>query len=151
MLCYYISQDQLLMKFSRPFQTQVKQKIDKAVEALNTYFIPQVNTAYEEYNFRQTKQRDNETLGTYHTRLRHLSQNCYIFTLTHNTSNKSQPPQCEVLISTQPISVIIDSGASVNIIDEPTYKLLTRKNSVLRLRQPESNIFSYGSNYQSLV
>ena len=49
---------------------------DKAVEALNAYFIPQTNTAYEEYNFRQAKQRDNETLDTYHTRLRQLSQNC---------------------------------------------------------------------------
>ena len=49
---------------------------DKAVEALNAYFIPQINTAYEEYNFRQAKQRDNETLDAYHTRLRQLSQNC---------------------------------------------------------------------------
>ena len=287
---------------------------DKAVEALNAYFIPQTNTAYEEYNFRQAKQRDNETLDTYHTRLRQLSQNCsfadvdkeiknqiiigclsqklrrralrdnptlkelldagraeersqaqaktvekqqsfqdinaitsardkdnpsrrdtkkfqnqrqspsntryqqhhsknlgqpetcrncggvyphikdcpakgkechsckkighfskvcrssnkpkparnrlhnvsnapiddpdYIFTLTNNTSNTSQPPQCEVLIETQPVNVIIDSGASVNIIDEHTFKLLARKNGHLRLRQPESNIFPYGSNYQ---
>ena len=49
---------------------------DKAVEALNAYFIPQINTANEEYNFRQAKQRDNETLDAYHTRLRQLSQNC---------------------------------------------------------------------------
>ena len=49
---------------------------DKAVEALNAYFIPQTNTTYEEYSFRQAKQRDNETLDTYHTRLRQLSQNC---------------------------------------------------------------------------
>ena len=58
----------------------------------------------------------------------------YIFTLTNNTSNKNQPPQCEVLIDNQPVNVIIDSGASVNIIDEPTYKLLTWKNNLLRFR-----------------
>ena len=28
---------------------------DKAIEALNAYFIPHVNTAFEEYNFRQAK------------------------------------------------------------------------------------------------
>ena len=68
----------------------------------------------------------------------------YIFTLINNTSNKSQPPQCEAQIETQPVNVIIDSDASVNIV----YKLLTWKNSPLCLRQPESNIFPYGSNYQ---
>ena len=66
----------------------------------------------------------------------------YIFTLTNNTSNNNQPPQCEVLIETQPVNVIIDSGASVNILDEPTYKLLTQTNGLLRLTQSESNIFS---------
>jgi hypothetical protein len=28
----------------------------KAVECLNTYFVPKVNTVYEEYQFRQAKQ-----------------------------------------------------------------------------------------------
>ena len=49
---------------------------DKAVEALSAYYIPPANTAYEEYNFRQAKRRDYETLDTYHTLLRQLSQNC---------------------------------------------------------------------------
>ena len=31
---------------------------DKAAEAPNAYFIPQVNTTYEEYNFQQEKQRN---------------------------------------------------------------------------------------------
>ena len=60
-------------------------------------------------------------------------------TLANNTSNNNQPPQCEVLIETQPVNVIIDSGASVNILDELTYKLLTRKNGLLR---PTRNLLS---------
>ena len=48
----------------------------KAVECLNTYFVPKVNIVYEEYQFRQAKQRSNENLASYHTRLRQLSKHC---------------------------------------------------------------------------
>ena len=41
-----------------------------AVEKLNEYFSPQSNIAYEVYSFRQTKQKDGESLDSYHTRLR---------------------------------------------------------------------------------
>ncbi|CAB3986353.1 Hypothetical predicted protein [Paramuricea clavata] len=48
----------------------------KAVECLNTYFVPKVNMVYEEYQFRQAKQRSNENLASYHTRLRRLAKHC---------------------------------------------------------------------------
>jgi hypothetical protein len=48
----------------------------KAVECLNAYFVPKVNTIYEEYQFRQAKQRSNESLASYHTRLRQLAKHC---------------------------------------------------------------------------
>ncbi len=41
----------------------------KAVECLNAYFVPKVNIVYEEYQFRQAKQRSIESLASYHTRL----------------------------------------------------------------------------------
>ena len=47
-----------------------------AVEKLNGYFSPQKNIAYEVYNFRQTKQKDGESLGSFHTRLRQLAKTC---------------------------------------------------------------------------
>ena len=46
------------------------------VEKLNKYFSPQTNIAYEVYNFRQTKQKDGESLDSYHTRLRQLAKTC---------------------------------------------------------------------------
>ena len=69
---------------------------DEAVEALNVYFIPRVNTAYEEYNFRQAKQGDSETLDTYRTRLRQLSQNCSFadVDIQHRTSAYTDPSGC---------------------------------------------------------
>ena len=38
-----------------------------AVKRLNECFSPQTNIAYEVYNFHQTKQKDGESLDSYHT------------------------------------------------------------------------------------
>ena len=46
------------------------------MEKLNQYFSPQTNVAFEVFNFRQAKQKPDESLDSYHTRLRHLSQTC---------------------------------------------------------------------------
>ena len=46
------------------------------MEKLNQYFSPQTNVAFEVFNFRQAKQKPDESLDSYHTRLRHLSQMC---------------------------------------------------------------------------
>ena len=47
-----------------------------AKDALNAYFIPKVNKAYEVYVFRNAKQNEGETLASYHTRLRQLAETC---------------------------------------------------------------------------
>ena len=47
-----------------------------AVAKLNEYFSPQANTTYEVYNFRQTKQKEGESLDSFHTRLRQLTKTC---------------------------------------------------------------------------
>ena len=49
---------------------------DTGIERLNAYSSPQTNIAYEVYNFRQTKQKEGESLDTYHTRLRQLARTC---------------------------------------------------------------------------
>ena len=49
---------------------------DTAVAKLNEYFSPQANTTYEVYNFRQTKQKEGESLDSFHTRLRQLAKTC---------------------------------------------------------------------------
>ena len=49
---------------------------DTAVKSLTTYFEPKKNTEYEIYKFRQTSQRHDEKLDSYHTRLRHLASTC---------------------------------------------------------------------------
>ena len=47
-----------------------------AKEQLDAYFCPKRNLEYEAYVFRQTKQRQGETLDQFHTRLRQLAATC---------------------------------------------------------------------------
>ena len=49
---------------------------DTAFAKLNEYFSPQVNSTYEVYNFRQTKQKEGESLDSYHIPLRQLAKTC---------------------------------------------------------------------------
>ena len=46
----------------------------KVVEKLTARFSPQVNATYEVYNFRQVKQKDGETLDSFHPCLRSLEK-----------------------------------------------------------------------------
>lgn len=47
-----------------------------AVRKLDAYFCPKANPEYETYLFRQTRQREDETLDAYHTRLRQIATKC---------------------------------------------------------------------------
>ena len=46
----------------------------KVVEKLTAHFSPQVDATYEVYNFRQVKQKDGETLDSFHPCLRSLEK-----------------------------------------------------------------------------
>ena len=43
---------------------------------LKEYFAPKKNTEYEVHRFRQAKQSPEETIDSFHTRLRQLALNC---------------------------------------------------------------------------
>lgn len=49
---------------------------DKAVQCLNTYFKPKANVPYERHVFRQSSQKEDETVEQYATRLKKLSLTC---------------------------------------------------------------------------
>ena len=56
--------------------TGADEAYDTAKQRLKEYFDPQKNRRYEVYCFRQTVQQPNETLDTFHTRLRRLAETC---------------------------------------------------------------------------
>ena len=49
---------------------------DATLAQLNGYFNPKKNVEYEIFTFRQAREREEETLDQFQTRLRQLSQNC---------------------------------------------------------------------------
>ena len=49
-----------------------------AIDKLSEYLSPQKNIAYEDYNFRQAKQKEGKSLDSYHTRLRQLLEDVRI-------------------------------------------------------------------------
>ena len=72
----------------------------------------------------------------------------YAFTIhdTHHVAyNTSQLPMTEVFAGKSKIHAVIDSGATVNILDEQTYKQLTNTQH-LPMSRPKSQIYPYGSN-----
>ena len=71
----------------------------------------------------------------------------YIFTVQNNHQHNTSP-LCEVHIANEPVQTIIDSGASVNIIDESTYEKIRKHNESAVLTTPQSKIYTYGSNME---
>ena len=67
----------------------------------------------------------------------------YEYVYTVNKSPNCQPT-CSVEIEGQRINMMIDSGASVNLIDESTYMKLS-PHEERRLQRSERRIYSYGS------
>ena len=67
----------------------------------------------------------------------------YAFTIA-NLSGIPKPPKCQVKIAGCSIPVMIDSGASVNILDAVTYDQITRTKRI-KLIQTNHKIYSYGS------
>ena len=56
--------------------TSDENPVEKAIDALLSYFTPKKNVAYEEYLFRQAKQDPEENITAYYTNLEHLSETC---------------------------------------------------------------------------
>ena len=55
-------------------------------------------------------------------------------------------PKAKVMIADVPLHVLIDTGASINVIDETAYQtiLKSRQNKRISLRNPATKIYSYG-------
>ena len=64
--------------------------LDAAIKSLTEYFAPAQNTDFEIFRFRQAKQKPQETLDNFHTRLRKLAQTCSFTTNSVDNEIKQQ-------------------------------------------------------------
>ena len=65
----------------------------------------------------------------------------YVYTVNKSPNG---PPTCLIEIEGQRLNIMIDTGASVDLIDETTYRKINRHGE-RRLEKAERHIYSYGS------
>jgi hypothetical protein len=70
----------------------------------------------------------------------------YLFTVAISQVSNLTTPKAKVIIANVPLQVLIDSGASINVIDEKAYHAITKspQNNQLSLRHTSTKIYSYG-------
>ena len=70
----------------------------------------------------------------------------YLFTLTISQVRDVSTPKAKVMIADVPLQVLIDTGASINVIDEKTYQTIikSRQNKRIPLSNTATKIYSYG-------
>ena len=72
-----------------------------------------------------------------------------IFTIG-NDMNRLKVPMTNIDVNDVTVKVMIDTGASTDIIDEPTYQLI-KQGTQLKLEPDSCQIFAYGSKSQLRV
>ena len=66
----------------------------------------------------------------------------YVYTVNHQENRK--PPLCQLQINGKSVEMMIDSGASVNLLDEITFERINSHGNE-SLRPTHTKIYSYGS------
>ena len=99
---------------------------DKAVEELTEYFAPKENVLYERHIFRKTKQRVDESIDQFHTRLKHLGATCDFSDLneeirTQNVENcRTSRLRRKALRDDTKLSDLIAYARSIELSDKQT-------------------------------
>ena len=78
-----------------------------------------------------------------HVESGHSSREEYEYVYTVNYNDNKKPPMCEVQINGKAVEMMIDTGASVNLLDEKTFRRINRGNTTLK--PAYTKIYSYGS------
>ena len=73
------------------------------------------------------------------------SEEEFIFTL--KSTSKHNTPLIQISVNNIPINMVIDTGASIGIIDEHTFNTV-RQNAPIALQRSSTHIFAYGATTQ---
>src|SRR5208282_308941 len=125
--------------------------------ALDAHFNPKRNVEFERYTFRSEKQKDNETIDAYHSRLRNLSRNCEFANVdieikSHiiQTCLSTRLRRRALVETTLSLQALLDLGRSmettekqVKVIESATGNAATGRESVAYVRrQPRGGNWS---------
>ena len=65
----------------------------------------------------------------------------YVYTINYQENKK--PPMCQLQINGKTVEMMIDSGASVNLLDETTFQRINSSGNE-NLKPTHTRIYSYG-------
>ena len=72
-----------------------------------------------------------------------MSDEEYEYVYTINYQENKKPPMCQLQINGKAVEMMIDSGASVNLLDETTFQRINSSGNG-NLRPTHTKIYSYG-------
>ena len=72
-----------------------------------------------------------------------MSEDEYEYVYTINYQENKKPPMCELQINEKTVEMMIDSGASVNLLDETTFQIINSSRNE-NLKPTHTKIYSYG-------
>lgn len=75
------------------------------------------------------------------------SEDEFIFTLNKQTLKDKTTPQVQIAVNNTSIKMVIDTGASIDIIDEVAFNTM-RKHTPIALQRSTTRIFAYGATKQ---
>ena len=67
-----------------------------------------------------------------HVESGHSSEEEYEYVYTENYIYNKKPPMCEVQINGKAVEMMLDTGASVNLLDEKTFRIIKCCNTALK-------------------
>ena len=85
---------------------------NRAVEALNAYLVPQVNSAFARQTFHQISQKPGETVQQFATRLKKAAKDCYFGTDADNQIRDAVLNKCT---STYIKRKLLEEGQDLNL------------------------------------
>ena len=95
---------------------------------------------------KHNSQRPSRSVHTVHTEEHSSTPEEYLFALTP-TYDKQKALTVAIKLNDIPIKMMVDTGASIDIIDEPTYAMMQKSKPVC-LSRPINRVFAYGSTTQ---
>ena len=114
----------------------------QCVTTLDAHFLPQKNIAFERHLFRQLEQGATETVDQYVCRLREKASTCEFSNIDASIHDQLINKR---RVGNVPLDIIVDSGATVNVIGQNTWEYLKEnKIDCVARKCSDSKIYPYG-------
>ena len=79
-------------------------------------------------------------------RIQTISMTDVTYEFTYVINSTAKPPETTVTVANVPVKAIVDTGSSVNLLNQSTFAKIQQENPDIRLQISHTKVFPYGSN-----